>query len=151
MAAVKATALVMTTATAGAMATAMAAVRLVSTTASAALAMRQQSYEDNDDNLTPTQKSTGQPIREPTRRRGSVRYSDFFLLTGKWGGRTLLQRRDFLGCKSRISKSTGRQSLRRFYHDQIAGIILGSEKIITNLWLILTQNIRTVCPEIHIS
>jgi hypothetical protein len=40
--------------------------------------------------------------------------------------------------------------LRRSYHDQIAGITLGFEKIFTNLWFILTQNIRIVCPEIHI-
>ncbi len=43
MAAVRAMALVMTAATAGAMVTAMAAVHLVSTAASAALATRQQS------------------------------------------------------------------------------------------------------------
>jgi hypothetical protein len=40
--------------------------------------------------------------------------------------------------------------LRWSYHDQIAGFLLGSEKIFTNLWLILTQNIRFTCPEIHI-
>ncbi len=40
--------------------------------------------------------------------------------------------------------------LRRSYHDQIAGITLGSKKIITNLWLILNQNIHIVCPEIQI-
>jgi hypothetical protein len=54
---VRATVLVMTAATGEAMVTAMAAVHLVSTAASAALAMHEV-YEDNNNNMTPTQKPT---------------------------------------------------------------------------------------------
>jgi hypothetical protein len=77
MAVVRATALVMIGATAGAMVTAMAAVLWCQRRHLRRRQRGNKVYEDNNNNMTPTQKPTQQPRREQT-RRGLVQYSNFF-------------------------------------------------------------------------